>query len=190
MVLTINISTCGIRKRGQWKATVVYGDSYFFIFLCLLSMCKVLKENKVRIYDLASVCLWLHWWLYWALPTILKTNKKVNEVMYFDSKSIHILKVYSIHYFNWDKAHMLKAFPLDKINGTKMPSFFFRELQFITVLLLICDSYMNWSTWFVSLKVCVSLKLCNSVSFLLKSFFKKKYGRLDFNTPYFLSKLK
>ena len=29
-----------------------------------------------------------------------KTNKKVNEVMYFDSKSMHILKVYSIHYFN------------------------------------------------------------------------------------------
>ena len=36
-----------------------------------------------------------------------------------------------------------------------MPSFFFRKLQFITVLLLICDSYMSWSTRFVSLKLCV-----------------------------------
>ena len=30
---------------------------------------------------------------------------------------------------------MLTKFPLDKISGTKMPSFFFRELQIITVLL-------------------------------------------------------
>ena len=35
-----------------------------------------------------------------------------------------------------------------------MPSFFFRELKLITVLLLICDSYMSWSTRFVSLKLC------------------------------------
>ena len=37
-----------------------------------------------------------------------------------------------------------------------MPSFFC-ELQMITVLSLICNSYMRWSTCFVSLKnVCVS----------------------------------
>ena len=30
---------------------------------------------------------------------------------------------------------MLTKFPLDKISGSKMPSFFFRELQIITVLL-------------------------------------------------------
>ena len=35
----------------------------------------------------------------------------------------------------------------------KMPSFFFRELQFITVLLLICDFCMSWSTRFISLKL-------------------------------------
>ena len=37
----------------------------------------------------------------------------------------------------------LKKFPLGKTNTTKMPSFFFRELQLITVLLLISDSYMS-----------------------------------------------
>ena len=47
----------------------------------------------------------------------------------------------------------------DKINGTKMPSFFFRELQLITVLLLICDSYMIWSTKFASLKLCVGFSI-------------------------------
>ena len=38
---------------------------------------------------------------------------------------------------------MLKKFPSDKINGTKMPCFFFLEIQLITVLHLICDSYMS-----------------------------------------------
>ena len=36
-----------------------------------------------------------------------------------------------------------------------MLSFFFRELQLITVLLLICDSYMSLKTRFISLKLCV-----------------------------------
>ena len=38
---------------------------------------------------------------------------------------------------------MLKKFPSGKIKDTKNAPFFFRELQLITVLLLICDSYMG-----------------------------------------------
>ena len=38
---------------------------------------------------------------------------------------------------------MLKKSPLDKINVTKMHSFPVLQLQFITVVLLIRDSYMN-----------------------------------------------
>ena len=47
---------------------------------------------------------------------------------------------------------MLKKIPFDtkrwykhykKQTVQKMPSFFFRELQLITVLLFICDSYMS-----------------------------------------------
>ena len=34
-----------------------------------------------------------------------------------------------------------------------MSSYFFREIQLITVLLLICGSYMSWSTRFVSIKL-------------------------------------
>ena len=52
-----------------------------------------------------------------------------------------------------------------------MPLFFFRELQLITVLLLICDSCMSWSTMFVSLKMCVGFSIFDSVLFLLKSIF-------------------
>ena len=38
---------------------------------------------------------------------------------------------------------MLKKYPSDKINGTKNAFLSFRELQFITVLCLIWDSYMS-----------------------------------------------
>ena len=48
---------------------------------------------------------------------------------------------------------MLKIFPSDKINITKIALFFLPQL--IIVLLLIRDSYMGWSTRFISLKVCV-----------------------------------
>ena len=41
------------------------------------------------------------------------------------------------------KTQMLKKFPLDKRNGTKNVTFFSRELQLITVFLLICDSYIG-----------------------------------------------
>ena len=51
-----------------------------------------------------------------------------------------------------------------------MRSFFFRELQLITVLLLISDFYVNWSARF------------DSVPFLLKFIFlfNKKYELFDF----------
>ena len=50
-----------------------------------------------------------------------------------------------------------------------MLSFFFREFQLITVLLLICDTYMNWNTSFVS------LKLCGIFHFQLRLVFIKVY---------------
>ena len=49
-----------------------------------------------------------------------------------------------------------------------MPSFFFRKLQLITVLLLIRDSYVSWSTRLVSLNVWVGLSIFYSVSSLSK----------------------
>ena len=67
---------------------------------------------------------------------------------------------------------MLKKFPSDKMNGTEMLFLFFRERQLITVSLLICDSYMSWSTRFVSLTLCVGCSISDFVvSFLLKFIF-------------------
>ena len=54
--------------------------------------------------------------------------------------------------------------PSDKVNSTKNTLFFFRELQLVTVLLLIRNSYMSWSTRFISLKVCVGFRF--SIPFL------------------------
>ena len=53
----------------------------------------------------------------------------------------------------------------------KCTLFFFRELQLISVLLLICDSYISWSTSLVSLKLWVGFSIFDSVSFLLKFIF-------------------
>ena len=50
-----------------------------------------------------------------------------------------------------------------------MPSFFFLESQLSTVLLLMCESYMSWSTSFISLNLCVGFSIIDSILFLLKS---------------------
>ena len=65
-----------------------------------------------------------------------------------------------------------------------MPSFYFRELQLITVLLLIRDSYLTWSMRGVSLEVCVELSISDLFSFLLMFvfLFNKKYGYFNFKT--------
>ena len=86
-------------------------------------------------------------------------------------KSMHILKVYSIHYTLRENPNLKKTFLRIKKTVQKMLSFFFHELQLITVLLLICDSYMRSSTRFVSPKLCVRFSIFNSVSFLLKIYF-------------------
>ena len=57
---------------------------------------------------------------------------------------------YNIH---WNKTHMLIKRFSDKTSGVEYALFFFRELQLITVLLLICHSCMRWSTRFVFLKL-------------------------------------
>ena len=78
---------------------------------------------------------------------------------------------------------MLKKLSLDKISRKKIP-FLFGELQLITVLLLICNSYMSCSTRFVSLKLYVGFSIFNFVLFLLKFIFmfNKMHGIFDFKT--------
>ena len=75
----------------------------------------------------------------------------------------------------------------------KLLSFFYHELQLITVLLLIRYSYTSWSTWFITLKLCVGFSIFNSVSFLLKftlSFSFKKKSLFDFKCHMITFKIK
>ena len=53
----------------------------------------------------------------------------------------------------------------------KILSFFFCELQLITVLFLICDSYTRLSVKFASLKACLRFSIFDSVLFSLKFIF-------------------
>ena len=78
---------------------------------------------------------------------------------------------YTIH---WDKTQTM-----DKINGTKNPFFLSRA----PTLLLLCDSYISWSTMFVSLKLCLEFPIFDYVSFLRFVFlFNKMHGLFNFET--------
>ena len=77
----------------------------------------------------------------------------------------------------------MKVFAIQKASNKsvwskKMHSFFFCELRFITVLLLIFDFYMSLSRRFITLKVYVEFSIFDSVSFLLKFIFLFNKKRL------------
>ena len=75
---------------------------------------------------------------------------------------------YTMH---WDKTQMLKKFSLVKINGTNNALFFLSRAPTHTVLLVVCNFYMSWSTRFVSIKLCVGCSIFDFVSFWLKFIF-------------------
>ena len=105
------------------------------------------------------------------------------ELMFFDvQKYVYSESVFNTLYIE-TKLKNTKKIPFGQNKQyTKWPLFFFRELQLITVLLLICDSYMSWSTRFVSVKLFVGFSIFDSVLFLLKSMvlFNKMHGLFDF----------
>ena len=90
---------------------------------------------------------------------------------------------YTINYFEKDTNNKKKnSFRLNEC-CRKYTLFFSHQLQLITVLVLICDCYMGWSTRFItSLKVCVGFSIFDSVLFILKFIFllNRKYGLFDF----------
>ena len=151
-------------------------NNIFALFLLLFVLCDV--ELRVSfLYILLRIHL--------KFSTILKTsNASVWSNAFLLCKSMYILKAYSIHYTLRQKVNVKKISFGQKKQCKKMPSFFFRDLHLITVLLLICDSYKSWSTRFVSLKLCVGFSIFDSVSFLLKFIFlfNKMYGLFDFKT--------
>ena len=80
------------------------------------------------------------------------------EVIFFWDVKMYIVWKCIQCTIHWDKTQILRKFP----SVQKMPSFFFCKLQLLTVLLLICDCYMRWSTKFISLKLCVGFSISNS----------------------------
>ena len=113
--------------------------------------------------------------IHWRLLRILKTsNKSASSNVFWYVKVCIFWKWKCIQYtINWYKTQMLKKFLLDKKKKKKVqnsPSFLFPELQLVTVLLLIYDFHMSWSTRFLSLKLCVGISIFDSVLFLLKVF--------------------
>ena len=139
----------------------------FLYSSCTLSICLILR-----------LCLMIHW----RFSTILNTRKKVYDIMFFWYVKVCILWKCDQYFVHWHKTEMLKNFLQKKQAVQKMPSFFFREIQLITVLLLICNYYISWRTKFVSLKLLVGFSIFDTMSFLLKFIFllNKMHGLFDF----------
>ena len=97
--------------------------------------------------------------IHWRLSTILKTsNKSVqSNVSWYVKVYIYSESLFNTLTIHWDKTQM---------NVAQIALLFFRELQLITVLLLIRDSYTSWSTRSIFLKLCVGFSISDSVSLL------------------------
>ena len=122
---------------------------------------------------------------------IWKQATKVCEIIFFDmQKYIYSESVFNILYIEIKQKSWKISFGQNKLYK-KMPSVFFRELKLITVLLLIWDFYMSWSTRLISLKLYVRFSIFDSVLFLLKFIllFNKMHGLFDFKTSWYHSKL-
>ena len=107
--------------------------------------------------------------IHWRLWTILKTSNTSVRSNAFIFVKVFIFRKCIQDTTYWDKTQMLKKrFFRTKLTIQKMLFFFFHKVQHITVLLLIYDSFVSWSTRFVSLKLCVGFPIFDSVLFLLK----------------------
>ena len=71
---------------------------------------------------------------------------------------IHILENFSIHYI-LRKNTDIKIISFRQQMLQKCTLFFCCEVQLITVLLLICDSYMSWNTTLTFLKIVVKFSI-------------------------------
>ena len=121
--------------------------------------------------------------VHWRLSATLKTTNKYVWSNTFWYAEVNISWEFVQCTIHWDKTQILKKFLRAKGTFQIMHSFFFRELQLITVLLLICVFYMRWSKMFISLKVCVGFSIVVSISFLLTIIYllNTKHGLFDLN---------
>ena len=103
------------------------------------------QNSEIRIFFKKSFGLMLIF--IFTVKLILKDTLKVKKILNKSIKTIFFRTKYTVQ---------------------KKLSVFFQALQLIRVLLLIYDSYIRWSTRFVSLKLCVRLSIFDSISFLLQ----------------------
>ena len=120
------------------KSRGLFNPAIAFFMRCFTSSHKNRKAVRVQ----------------WRLSTILKISNKIVWSNVFWYLKVCIFWKWSRYTIHWYKTQILKNFPSDKINGTKNVFFFLCELQLIIVSLLICDSYICWSSRFVFLKLC------------------------------------
>ena len=141
---------------------------------CFLSTIeKKYEKKKKRIRTQKSESFFRKFWVdahiglmltfIFTVKLILKDTLKVKKILNKSIKTISFRTKYTVQ---------------------KKSSVFFQELQLITVLLLIYDSYIRWSTRFVSLKLCVRFSIFDSISFLLQFIvlFNKMHGLFEFKT--------
>ena len=134
------------------------------------------------------VCLFVRLlpWLFFLFKDTLKvfddfkSNKRKWSNVFWYVK-VYIFWKFIQYTIHWDKTQKLKKFHSDKINDTKNALFFFRKIQLVTGLLSFRNSYTSWSTWFISLKLCVGFSIFESVLFLLNFtfLFNKKHGSFE-----------
>ena len=129
-------------------------------------------------------------WIIAIFKDILKPfdGLKINQKSVWSNVSLLQKYLYSGSVFSTlyieIKHKFWNIFLWTKYTVQKLPSFFFCELQRITVLLLIWDSYMIWSTRLLSPKLCVGFSTFDSILLLLKFIFlfNKMQGLFDFKT--------
>ena len=112
----------------------------------------------------------------------LKKAIKVYEVMFFWHGKVYLFWKFIQYTIHWDKTQIFKKNLSDKTDLTKMYSFLFRELQHITLLLLIRNSYTSWSTMFISLEVSWDFPFSIPFVFIKLYFFPQKAWALVFRT--------
>ena len=119
----------------------------------------------------------------------MQTSNKAVWSNVFWYVTVYIFWKFIQYPMHWDKTQIfLKIiFAKDKRNKNWVLSFF-HELQLITVLLLILDSYMSWSTSLVSLKVYVNFPLSILPRFYWKLYFcwRKYMASLTLNRHFLL----
>ena len=100
----------------------------------------------------------------------LRIHERLSTIL---KKAIYSESLFNTLYIEIKR--MLKQFPSDKTLH-KMYPFFFHELKFITVLLLIHNSYTSWSTRFIY-KVYIFFKLKVCPIWLFDNYFQNKNNR-------------